>query len=164
VARRAGVGNATLYRHFTRRELLVAVCVNEVEALCEVGESLEAEPDAAQALSKWLRAYIVHVGSKHGLAAAFATGRRDDSEFVAACQAPVHAIGDRLLRRAQHQGRVLADVTLADISTLVNAIAMASEASGADESDRMLKIVLAGIAAPDPDESRLRAAFRGVDR
>jgi AcrR family transcriptional regulator len=52
IARRAGVGNATLYRHFPgRRHLLVAVCVGEVKALCVVGEALQADPDAGQALS-----------------------------------------------------------------------------------------------------------------
>jgi AcrR family transcriptional regulator len=151
IARRAGVGNATLYRHFPdRRHLLVAVCVGEVEALCIVGEELRADPDAGQALTRWLRAYIDHVSAKHGLAAAFATGRRDDSELVAACQSAVAAIGTSLLRRAQDHGAVRSDVNLPDIVTLVNAIAMATESTDAREADRMLAIVIAGIAGPSP--------------
>jgi AcrR family transcriptional regulator len=146
IARRAGVGNATLYRHFPdRRDLLVAVCVGDVKALCKLGDELHADPDAGQALTRWLRAYIDHVSAKHGLAAAFATGRRDDSELVAACQAAVAAIGTSLLRRAQDGGAVRTDVTLPHVVTLVNAIAMATENSSADEADRMLAIVLAGI-------------------
>ncbi|MBB5164961.1 TetR/AcrR family transcriptional regulator [Mycobacterium sp. AZCC_0083] len=148
IARRAGVGNATLYRHFPdRRDLLVAVCVGDVRALCKLGDQLHADPDADQAFSGWLRAYIDHVGAKHGLAAAFATGRRDDSELVAACQAAVAAIGSSLLRRAQDGGAVRTDVTLPDVVTLVNAIAMATESRAAGEADRMLAIVLAGIAS-----------------
>jgi AcrR family transcriptional regulator len=148
IARRAGVGNATLYRHFPdRRDLLVAVCVGDVRALCHLGDELLDDPDAAQALTRWLRAYIDHVSAKHGLAAAFATGRRDDSELVAACQAAVRAIGISLLRRAQHDGVVRSDVELPDIVTLVNAIAMATETADAKEADRMLAIVLAGIAS-----------------
>src|ERR1700733_37338 len=59
IARRAGVGNATLYRHFPdRRDLLVAVCVSEVKALCALGEHLDTDPDAGRALTSWLRAYI----------------------------------------------------------------------------------------------------------
>lgn len=147
IARRAGVGNATLYRHFPgRRDLLVAVCVSEVQALCTLGAQLNAQPDAGQALSAWLRAYITHVSAKHGLAAAFATGRREDSELVAACQTAVESIGASLLRRAQGGGTVRADVTLRDVITLVNAIAMATEKSGEGEADRMLAIVLGGIA------------------
>ena len=111
IARRAKVGNATLYRHFPdRRDLLVAVCVGEVEALCLLGEELEADPDPGRALARWLRAYIQHVSAKHGLAAAFATGRREDSELVAACQAAVEAIGTSLLQRAKDNGSARNDV------------------------------------------------------
>jgi AcrR family transcriptional regulator len=148
IARRAGVGNATLYRHFPdRRDLLVAVCVGDVRALCQLGDQFHADPDAGQAFSRWLRAYIDHVGAKHGLAEAFATGRRDDSELVAACQAAVAAIGSSMLRRAQDGGAVRTDVALPDVVTLVNAIAMATEGRAAGEADRMLTIVLAGIAS-----------------
>ena len=112
IARRAGVGNATLYRHFPdRRDLLVAVCVGEVEALCILGEELEADPDPGRALARWLRAYVEHVSAKHGLAAAFATGRREDSELVAACQAAVEAIGTSLLQRAKNDGPVRIEST-----------------------------------------------------
>jgi AcrR family transcriptional regulator len=149
IARRAGVGNATLYRHFPdRRDLLVAVCVSEVKALCTLGEQLDAQPEAGQPLTSWLRAYITHVSAKHGLAAAFATGRREDSELVAACQTAVEAIGTSLLQRAQDSGTVRADVTLRDVITLVNAIAMATETTEEGEADRMLAIVLSGIAQP----------------
>jgi len=149
IARRAGVGNATLYRHFPdRRDLLVAVCVGEVEALCILGEELEADSDPGRALARWLRAYIEHVSAKHGLAAAFATGRREDSELVAACQMAVEAIGTSLLQRAQDGGVVRTDVTLGDVITLVNAIAMATETTDEGEADRMLAIVLTGIARP----------------
>lgn len=146
IARHAGVGNATLYRHFPdRRDLLVAVCVGEVEALCALGEKLQGESDAGKALTSWLRAYIDHVSAKHGLAAAFATGRRDDSELVAACQSAVEAIGTSLLRRAQKDGAVRTDVKLPDVITLVNAIAMATETTDHRNANRMLAIVLAGI-------------------
>jgi AcrR family transcriptional regulator len=149
IARRAGVGNATLYRHFPdRRDLLVAVCVGEVEALCVLGEELQADPDPGRALARWLRAYIGHVSAKHGLAAAFATGRREDSELIAACQAAVEAIGTSLLQRAKNDGPVRIDVNLPDVITLVNAIAMAAEATDDPGAERLLAIVLAGITQP----------------
>jgi hypothetical protein len=77
----------------------------------------------------------------------FTTGRRDHSELVAACQAAVAAIGTSLLRRAKDGGAVRTDVTLPDVVTLVTAIAMATKSSSAVEADRMLAIVLAGIAS-----------------
>lgn len=148
IARRAGVSNATLYRHFPdRRDLLVAVCVTEVEALCALGEELLTEPAGAQALNKWLRAYVDHVRAKHGLAAAFASGGREDSVFVAACQAPVEAIGTALLARAIDEGAVRPDVKMVDVTTLLNAIAMATEATRDPlETEGLLTIVVNGIA------------------
>ena len=150
IARRAGVSNATLYRHFPdRRDLLVAVCVTEVEALCALGATLLAEPVGAQALDTWLRAYVDHVRAKHGLAAAFASGGREDSRFVAACQAPVEAVGAALLARTIDEGAVRANVTLADVTTLLNAIAMATETTRDPvETEGLLSIVIKGIAQP----------------
>ena len=159
IARRAGVSNATLYRHFPdRRDLLVAVCVTEVEALCTLGEELLAEPDGAQALDKWLRTYVDHVRAKHGLAAAFASGGREDSGFVAACQAPVESIGTALLARAVDAGAVRPDVKMADVTTLLNAIAMATETTRDPlETEGLLTIVANGIARPTTKRTQAKA-------
>lgn len=146
IARRAGVGNATLYRHFPdRRDLLVAVCIEDVEALCVLGDRLQRQPKAGEALTRWLRAYIKHVSDKHGLAAAFATGRREDSEFVAACHAAIHTIGSSLLERAQQAGEIRPDVSADELLTLVNAIAIAAETQSAKESNRLLGLIFHGI-------------------
>lgn len=148
IARRAGVGNATLYRHFpTRRDLLVAVCIGEVEALCTLGEQLQTHSRPGEALTRWLRAYIKHVSSKSGLAAAFATGRREDSEFVATCHAAIQAIGTSLLDRARRDGAMRTEVDVDDVITLVNGIAMATESQGVESANRLLELVLGGIAS-----------------
>ena len=159
IARHAGVSNATLYRHFPdRRDLLVAVCVTEVQALCTVGEELLTEPDGAQALDKWLRAYVDHVRAKHGLAAAFASDGREESGFVAACQAPVESIGTALLARAIDEGAVRPDVKLADVTTLLNAIAMATETTRCPlETEGLLTIVVNGIARPTTKRTQGKA-------
>src|SRR4029450_3200501 len=71
IARRAGVGNATMYRHFpTRRELIVAVYAEEVPQLCDRGEALLHDPAPGQALFGWLQAFIAHVASKRAPALA----------------------------------------------------------------------------------------------
>jgi AcrR family transcriptional regulator len=148
IARHAGVSNATLYRHFPdRRDLLVAVCVSEVEALCTLGEELMALPDGGRALHLWLSAYVDHVRSKHGLAAAFSAGGGEDSAFVAACQAPVKVIGTSLLARAKDEGAVRPNVDLGDITTLLNAIATATEISRDPLATQgLLEIVVNGIS------------------
>src|ERR1700753_3858906 len=59
IARHAGVGNATLYRHFpTRADLLVAVYADEVDALCQQGVDLLGRPSAAEALFGWLDSFV----------------------------------------------------------------------------------------------------------
>jgi AcrR family transcriptional regulator len=65
VARRAGVGHATLYRNFpTRADLLVAVYQDEIDELCSLGADLQAEPSPAEALFAWMDALVVHIATK----------------------------------------------------------------------------------------------------
>src|SRR6201996_7208108 len=65
VARRAGVGMATLYRNFPgRRELLEALYVDEVNAVCEAADTLEAETPGAVFLA-WLHRFVAFITSKH---------------------------------------------------------------------------------------------------
>lgn len=146
IARRAGVGNATLYRHFpTRRDLLLAVCVGDVERLCALGERLRSHSRPGDALQHWLRAYVEHIRSRSGLAAAFVTGRSEDSMFAAACRTAVSEVASALLRNAQQVGTARADLDLSDLLALVNAIAVATESSGAHQAKRLLRLVVEGI-------------------
>jgi len=80
IARRAGVGIGTLYRHFpTRQDLLEAVYRDQVEALCARAADLLDEPSPADALATWLRAMVAFSTTKGGRVAAGprAAGRRD---------------------------------------------------------------------------------------
>ena len=151
IARRAGVGNATLYRHFpTRRDLVVAVCVDDVELLCALGERLRSGARPGRALVEWLGAYIEHVSSRRGLGAALMTGRPEDSAIVRACREAVAAAGVGLLEPAQRAGEIRPDVDLADLLRLASAVATAAEpdhVEGTDSAARLLEIVLHGIVA-----------------
>ena len=144
IARRAGVGNATLYRHFpNRRDLLVAVCVDEVDKLCVIGEELRGS--ANDALESWLHAYIHHVRTRNGLAAAFVAGNSQDSVFVATCRAAVGEVATVLLQDAQRAGVVRADLRLDDLLTLANAIAMVTESSDRSHAENLLTLVIEGF-------------------
>lgn len=149
IARRAGVGNATLYRHFpTRRDLVVAVCVDEVEILCALGERLRSGEHPGRALARWLGAYIEHVSARRGLGAAMMTGRPDDSAVVAACREAIDTVGVGLLGPAQQAGEIRPDIALADLLRLASAVAVAAESDHADRTEtaaRLLEIVLHGI-------------------
>ena len=85
VARHAGVGIGTLYRHFPTREALYeAVYRREVEQLVELAKHLvETEITPVEALRRWLRAGVEFMATKKGMAAALATAAHGSSELVA---------------------------------------------------------------------------------
>src|ERR1700735_5574030 len=68
VARRAGVGIGTLYRHFpTREALFEAVYRHEVEQLADLAEQLKSDSAPTDALRRWLRANVELVATKKGM-------------------------------------------------------------------------------------------------
>lgn len=146
IARRAGIGNATLYRHFsTRRELIIAVYADEVAALCAQGEALLEDESPGDALFGWLRAFIAHVAAKRELALAIPndqSGQR--SALFDRWHKAMHTTASTLLTRAQSRGAVDADLDVSDLLTLANGIAVASGDS--DQVERCLGLLRRGIA------------------
>jgi AcrR family transcriptional regulator len=144
IARRAGVGNATMYRHFpTRRELIVAVYAEEVTALCDRGQALLHDPAPGQALFGWLQAFIAHVASKRALALAIPNdpgGQR--SALFDRWHTAMHATAAALLTRAQGAGAVRADLEVPDLLALATAIALTGADTG--RTDRLLDLLRRG--------------------
>lgn len=147
IARRAGVGNATLYRHFpTRRDLIIAVYADEVTALCAYAEVVLDEDAPDDALFGWLRAFITHVGAKRELALAIADdrdGRR--STPVDRWHDDVSEIVSTLLTRAQRSAAVRADLDVSDLLALANGIALTS--TDPDQVERLLLLVRHGVGS-----------------
>src|ERR1700742_3166112 len=84
VAKRAGVGIGTLYRHFpTREALFEAVYRREVEQLVELAEQLKDQAMPADALRRWLRSNVEFVATKKGMATALAIAAHGSSELAA---------------------------------------------------------------------------------
>ena len=148
IARRAGVGSATLHRHFpTRKILLETVYFDHVRELCDTAESLAADHDPAEALIAWLRLVDRRATVNNGLAAAMAAGEDDGTPgSLQSCHAMVAAAGGALLERAIGSGAVRSDVGILDLLGLVNALARAGgrERSSGDEN-RLLMLALTGI-------------------
>ncbi len=116
VARRAGVGIGTLYRHFpTREALFEAVYRREVQQLSELAESLKSEPDPVDALRRWLRSNVEFVATKKGMSAALALAVQSSSELTAfSFERLTKAVG-ALLDRAVAAGEIRADISPEDI-------------------------------------------------
>jgi AcrR family transcriptional regulator len=117
VARRAGVGIGTLYRHFpTREALFEAVYRREVEQLGELAEQLKSEPQPVEALRRWLRSNVEFVATKKGMSAALALAAHGKSSELTAFsfERLTKAVG-ALLARAVAAGEIRADVSPEDL-------------------------------------------------
>lgn len=153
VARRAGVGLGTLYRHFpTRDALLETLLRTGFDQLAEeAGRLLDADLPRDRALADWLGAFTERAGTFQGLPASLmATLGDPDSALHASCLAMREA-GGRLLRAAQETGRIRPDVDGTDLFALANALSwIADQApSIAARRDRLLALLMDGLAHPD---------------
>ncbi|MFG1641702.1 TetR/AcrR family transcriptional regulator [Amycolatopsis sp. NPDC049252] len=141
VARRAGVGNATMYRHFpNRRELVVAVYADEVAELRSRAD-LEAD-DAGEALFAWLGLFVEHVRTKRTLALSLADPAGDHESLFAGWHAAMNTTAATLLGRARAAGAVAPDVTERDLLLLATGIALSG-----GEPARLLTLVRRGASA-----------------
>ncbi|MDT9688838.1 helix-turn-helix domain-containing protein [Streptomyces sp. P9(2023)] len=151
VARRAGVGIGTLYRHFPTREALIhAVFQEALAALLQRGRELAEAEEPCPALVAWLRSLITHASEYRGLSRALMpamSGSRDASSALAQCGVPLRAAGEILLSRAQKAGTVRDGVSIGDLIRLTNAIALAAEQSPEDGelADRLLELTVRGL-------------------
>ena len=153
VARRAGVGNATLYRHFpTRAELLAALYTDEVIALCDYGDRLLAAPAPIEALFTWLDAFVAHVATKRPLALAATDvpdGRR--TPMFEEWHAAITTTASALVRRAQPTLRQ--DITATDVLALASGAALTTDA---DNARRLVAVLRTGLTAQPNDDRHHR--------
>jgi AcrR family transcriptional regulator len=99
IARRAGVGNATLYRHFqTREDLVLAVYQHEVHRLVESAEPLLEEHAPLDALRRWVERLARYAVTKHGLADALRKATTPGSDLSTETYTAIVAALDRLLQ------------------------------------------------------------------
>jgi AcrR family transcriptional regulator len=109
VARTAGVGIGTLYRHFpTREALFEAVYRREVQQLADLAEQLKDKPDPLEALREWMRSNVKFVATKKGMSEALALAAYRNSELFSYSH-------DRLLDRAVAAGEIRGDIGAEDL-------------------------------------------------
>jgi len=116
VAKRAGVGIGTLYRHFpTREDLFEAVYRREVEQLSELAEHLCNAKDPVDALRRWLRSAVEFVATKKGMSAALALTYQSSSELAAFSMDRLTTAIGSLLDRAVAADEIRADISPEDM-------------------------------------------------
>ena len=148
IARRAGVGIGTLYRHFsTRQALLEAVYRGQVEAMRAKADDLLRSDSPSEALADWLRALSAFSSTKRSLTAALLETLGKDSELLSACSAVIYGAADELLIRAKEAGAVRPDADARDLMRLVHAVNIAAQHTPTDpgQPDRLIGIILDGL-------------------
>lgn len=150
VTRTAGVGSATLYRHFPDRDALVhGVCLEVAERISERGRvALETEPDPFVAL---LRFAVGAVEEGIGALCLMLPDRLwvDDPELQAA-RGRVDDVAEEAVRRAQEAGRVRRDVGVGDVMVALSQLARPLQGGVCGDierfTERHVRIFLAGLA------------------
>ncbi|WP_406196359.1 TetR/AcrR family transcriptional regulator [Kitasatospora sp. NBC_01560] len=150
IARRAGVGPGTLYRHFpTRDALLAAVLQERVERLCARADELAAARTADRALAEWLGAFLAHTRTHQGLGGTLLLGVSDD--LAADCHRLIRDAATALLTRAQRDGTARPDLTAADLLQLVLGIALTTTRPDQEDdsrAERLLTLALDAVRTP----------------
>lgn len=142
IAKAAGVGSGTLYRHFATRDALVAAVIDDqMVVLQELGESLLDDDSPIRAVERWLTAYIDQAGTIEGLAGTLLV----PTGHAPSCDA-AHDAGVALIERAISEGDLRPDTVARDLVDLAAGIAMISEhlPPEPDRSRRLLHLCLAG--------------------
>ena len=151
IAKQAGVGSGTLYRHFpTRLALVEAVYRDGVQRLCADGDRLAATLPPGEALVEWLRGFVGYATLKRGLAMALTSGLGQEADLFRVCHSMIQTTGGGLLDSAKAAGAIRPDVELRDVLKLAGAIATAGEHSpeGPALSERLLQLALDGLRQP----------------
>src|SRR6201989_1773174 len=151
IARRAGVGIGTLYRHFpTRTDLQAAVFRSQVIAVCGEGDALLQKASPEHAFVGWLRALACSLVTKRGLSHALIEPIVLESELISSCWVRMRQTTERLLANAQEAGVIRTDVDATDVMRLVHGVTVSTE-KAPDRSDMLLSVMLDGLRATPPD-------------
>jgi AcrR family transcriptional regulator len=117
VAREAGVGVGTVYRHFpTQQALVEAAYRDEVTRLCDAAGVLAAERPPGEALAQWLHMSVDHMATKRGMSDALHAAASSGSDIAIDSRGRVVGALSMLLEAAQAAGAVRSDVDAEDVA------------------------------------------------
>jgi AcrR family transcriptional regulator len=146
IARRAGVGPGTLYRHFpTKESLFEAVVQDRLRRLADEGAALRDSPVPGAAFFGFLDRLAAEAGPKRDLFDALSSAGVEAGPAVVQAAHDLRAQISHLLTRAQAAGEVRADITRADLTALLAGLLFAVQPRpGADQS-RVLSVFSDGL-------------------
>ncbi len=146
IARHAGVGAGTLYRHFPTRDALIeAVYRSEVEKLAAAAQGFAAAMSPVEALRAWLLLFVEYIAAKHIIAPALNSVAGGPSRLYEGSRSLVQGAIDELVKHAKKSGDVRRDVDASDLLRAV--IGVSYVCSGGDwqqSARRLVDILMAG--------------------
>jgi AcrR family transcriptional regulator len=146
IARQAGVGAGTLYRHFpTRDALLEAVYRAQVEELAAAEQELSGKLPPVEALRAWMLLFVDHIAAKHIIAPALNTLVGGPSKLYEASRSRVGGAIEALVKRAIESGDIRKDLEPFDLLRAL--IGVSNVASGPDwqqSARRLVDILISG--------------------
>jgi AcrR family transcriptional regulator len=148
IARRAGVGIGTLYRHFPSRQVLLeTLYLNEVHEVCR--SASQADDDPWKALSVWCEGLIGYLTTKRALAQELLKYLDEDAALFQDCRSTVYAAGEPLLERAQDAGVVRLDVAFSDVLQMLAGISR-MPADDPNQVQHVVRLALDGLRYRPP--------------
>jgi AcrR family transcriptional regulator len=162
VAKRAGVGIGTLYRHFpTREALFEAVYRREVQQLVELADQLKSEASPVEAVRRWLRANIELVATKKGMAAALALAVHGYSELYAYTFDRLTKAVGALMERAVAAGEMRSGVSAEDLLRALVGMCYLHDQPGWQASvARLVDVFVDGLCVQTRDDRKTRPVSR----
>ena len=147
VAKAAGVGIGTLYRHFPTRDALVeAAYRNEVALLCDAADELLAEHSADEALAQWMDHYVTYAVAKRGMKGALHSMTASNSDLFSESRADITAAIAKLVEAGAAAGAIRSDVDPADVLLATGAIWTNTDAPDwEDRARRLLALLMDGL-------------------
>lgn len=155
IARKAGVGPATLFRHFpTRDALLDALLRKSLEELTEKASTDQNASSADDALVAWLREAVAFVRIYSGVVDLLAAALADTTSALHTSCANLRSAGTRLLARAQEVGTADRNMTGDDMFALIGALGwIGDQAAYAARSDYLFDVIASAILIDRPSRA-----------
>ncbi len=150
IARTAGVGIGTLYRHFPTRDALIeAVYRNETQQLAEAATELAATLPPVEALRAWMRMCVDHIATKKLMAGVLNSIVGGTSDLYAESGAQIKVAMSMLVDKAVTQGEIRLDLDPLDMLRAVAGVTnVSSGPNWEDSAKRLVDILIAGIRVP----------------
>jgi AcrR family transcriptional regulator len=159
IARRSGIGNATLYRHFpTRDDLIEAVYRSEVEKLAAAEQRFAATMPPLDALRAWMLLFIDHVAAKALIIPAMNTVAGGSMRMIEGSRSLIHAAFVAAVKRAIASGDLRSDTDPNDfVRALVGTFHTTALPGWEPSARRLVDILIAGSRSTKTRSSRQRS-------